>query len=88
MDFLTTCTLIAGASLTLSEKFKDVFKPKTLLMKYVINGSATLVMAILANYIECNYSLMLNPYQILATFIVSWLMSGGLYDYLKPLFKK
>ena len=88
MDFLSMCTLIAGASLTLSEKIKNVFTPQTTLMKYVVSGISTLVMAIVANYVGNNLSLMLDPQQVLATFVISWLMSSGLYDYLKPLFKK
>ena len=49
--FIATCVLIAGASLILTEKFKDLFKTTEKGVKYVISFIATLIVSLSVKYL-------------------------------------
>ena len=90
MDFLTICSLIAGMSLAITEKLKDVFQVSTKKASYIISFLSPAIVTILFGFLDKNIEeihLNGNLQTYLSYYAISWLMSSGLYDFVKPVFK-
>ena len=91
MDFLTVCTLISGMSLAITEKLKDVFKVADKKSAYLLSLVSPAVVTVLFVFLDhsiAEINLNGNLQTYVSYFVVSWLMSSGLYDFMKPVFKR
>ena len=91
MDFLTVCSLIAGMSLAITEKLKDMFGVTTKKASYILSFVAPAIVALLFAFLDKSIdevALNGNLQTYVSYYVVSWLMSSGGYDFIKKLFGK